>query len=81
LRIEEHAEQHVLLCDIPRHRFGRSRTQAEFDGHLLRETGRGETKADALRAAQLARIKAHREKKDVAHPFFWAAFTLTGQAK
>ena len=48
---------------------------SDFFGKLAE----GKGKADALREAQLAMIKSLREAKGTAHPFYWAAFTLTGE--
>jgi CHAT domain-containing protein len=41
--------------------------------------GRGEEPAAALQSIQTDMIRQRRHKHGAAHPFYWAAFTLTGR--
>jgi CHAT domain-containing protein len=52
---------------------------AQLMALFFRNLSRGLGKAEALRAAKLQVIAERREDFAAAHPFFWAAFTLTGQ--
>src|SRR5262249_18484091 len=48
---------------------------------FFRNLAKKKGKAEALRLAQLEMIKTRRGKHQAAHPFYWAAFTLTGQSQ
>jgi CHAT domain-containing protein/tetratricopeptide (TPR) repeat protein len=53
---------------------------ARLMAFFFQNLSKGMSKADALRAAKLRVIKSRRDDAAAAaHPFFWAAFTVTGQ--
>jgi CHAT domain-containing protein len=50
----------------------------DFFAELGRQQGDA---AEALRRAQLARLRVRRAQEGAAHPFYWAAFALTATGR
>jgi tetratricopeptide (TPR) repeat protein len=55
------------------------RSSAQLMTLFFANLARGKDRASALREAQLRLIEQRREDSAAAHPFFWAAFTVTGR--
>lgn len=52
---------------------------AKLMGDFFDALADGEDGDDALRAAQIKRIKSRRKDNGAAHPFFWAGFSISGR--
>jgi CHAT domain-containing protein/tetratricopeptide (TPR) repeat protein len=55
------------------------RETAQLVGAFFDHLARKRPPAEALRSAQLAMIRQRRAQHGAAHPYYWAAFTLTGR--
>jgi CHAT domain-containing protein/tetratricopeptide (TPR) repeat protein len=55
------------------------RATSQLMTELMRRWRAGEPRAKAWREAQLTLLRSKGTKEDFSNPFFWAAFTLTGQ--
>lgn len=54
------------------------RETAELSNAMFAALAEGVRPAEAVRRAQLQLITSRRELLEAAHPFYWAAFTATG---
>lgn len=70
----EHQRQLAGLPDRPRRRLSDEAT-SRLITEFLRHWRAGKPRVEALREAQLSLLRS----KEFASPYFWAAFTLTGQ--